>query len=322
MQDERQFRVVHDDGFGCVQRLRLGCGYDHRHRFADMAHTIGRQQHMRAGEHRAAAWPGELHVVFGLGHRIVRNRPKIFRSAIGAGEDAEHAGHVLCRGDVDRDNPRMRMRRSHHRRIGLAVETEIVGEAALAGDEPLVLFARQRLTDEAIPLRSSGVVHRILPLGLRMILSENRVPLFGIISLGLRMILSENRFPLFGIMRWFVHATRLNSCWRRRSRCSSTSTPSPGCSGTSTWPLLMARGAAVTSSAIPLLVTVRPQAIAGATAARYTAAAEARLVSPVLHDTLTCMSHAAHSRLAANRLESPPSLIALRLTPRAALRSW
>jgi hypothetical protein len=37
---------------------------------------------------------------------------------------------------------------------------------------------------------------------LRMILSENRFPLFGIICL--RMILSENRFPLFGIMRYLI----------------------------------------------------------------------------------------------------------------------
>src|SRR5579883_2605208 len=34
---------------------------------------------------------------------------------------------------------------------------------------------------------------------LRMILSENRTPLFGIMRV--RMILSENRTPLFGIMR-------------------------------------------------------------------------------------------------------------------------
>ena len=38
---------------------------------------------------------------------------------------------------------------------------------------------------------------------LRMILSENRFPLFGIMLIFLlRMILSENRFPLFGIMRY------------------------------------------------------------------------------------------------------------------------
>jgi hypothetical protein len=35
---------------------------------------------------------------------------------------------------------------------------------------------------------------------LTMILSENRLPLFGIMLLCLSMILSENRFPLFGIM--------------------------------------------------------------------------------------------------------------------------
>ena len=63
---------------------------------------------------------------------------------------------------VDRDDARMRMGRAHHRRIGLAVEIEIVGEAALAGDEPRVLLARHRLADEAVEfVRPSGVVHGV-----------------------------------------------------------------------------------------------------------------------------------------------------------------
>ena len=158
---ERQFFVAHDQRFGGVERLRFGCGNDHRHRLADVAHPVRRQQHMRAGEHVAAARPGELHVEFGLGHRIVRNGRQAIGGAIGAGEDAEHARHGFRRRGIDGGYARMRMRRAHHRRIYLAVEIEIVGEAALAGDEPLVLFARQRFTNEAIPLRCSGVVHRI-----------------------------------------------------------------------------------------------------------------------------------------------------------------
>ena len=43
--------------------------------------------------------------------------------------------------------------------------------------------------------------HRVGFCSLRMILSENRCPLFGIMLSSWRMIPSENRCPLFGIMR-------------------------------------------------------------------------------------------------------------------------
>ncbi len=69
---------------------------------------------------------------------------------------------------IDRDDARVRIRRAHHRRIGLAVETEIVGETALAGNEPRILLARHRLADEAVAglVRPCFVVHRSSP-GLR-----------------------------------------------------------------------------------------------------------------------------------------------------------
>src|SRR5215471_13793586 len=121
---------------------------------------------MGTGEHRAAAGPGELHVIFGLGHWIVRDRRKPLGGAIGAGKDAEYTGYGFCRRDIDRNDARMRMRRAHHRRMGLTVEIEIVAEAALAGDEPLVLLTWQRLTDEAIrALRRCLVVHRVSLVG-------------------------------------------------------------------------------------------------------------------------------------------------------------
>ena len=157
MQHERQFLVTHLDRLGGVHRLRLGLGDHHGDRFADMARLVGGQQQMRADEHRAAAGRGELHVVFGLRQRIVRNGLEPIGRAIGAGEDAEHARHRFCPRRIDRDDARMRIRRAHHRRIGLAVESEIVGEAAIAGDEPRIFLARHRLADEA-EARLSGLV--------------------------------------------------------------------------------------------------------------------------------------------------------------------
>src|SRR5215470_5978846 len=50
-------------------------------------------------------------------------------------------------------------------------------------------------------------------------------------------------------------------------------------------------------------------------------AAPARLDSPVLHDTFTAMPRSWHRRPAAITARMPPSLMVLRLTPRAALRS-
>ena len=67
--------------------------------------------------------------------------------AVRAGEHAEHARHRLGRGGVDADDARVRMRRAHHRRVGLAVDAEIVAEAALAGQQALVLLAADRMAD-------------------------------------------------------------------------------------------------------------------------------------------------------------------------------
>jgi hypothetical protein len=43
----------------------------------------------------------------------------------------------------------MRMRRAHHRGVGLAVEVEVVGVAALAGEQPLIFLAADRMADGA-----------------------------------------------------------------------------------------------------------------------------------------------------------------------------
>ena len=161
MQDERQFFVSHLDRFGGIHGLRLGHRHHHGDRFADMPHLVGRQERIGPTEHGAAAGTGQLHVEFGLRHRIVRDRRKLVGGAVGAGEHAEHARHRLRRRGIDRDNARMRIRRTHHHRIALAVEIEIVGETALAGDQPRIFLARHRLADEAVAgfVRSGFVVH-------------------------------------------------------------------------------------------------------------------------------------------------------------------
>ena len=84
--------------------------------------------------------------VFGSGSCGIGSSPSA--SAIGAGEDAEHARHRRPPRAVSiRDDARMRMRRAHHRRIGLTRQAEIVAEAALAGEQPRVFLAPHRLAD-------------------------------------------------------------------------------------------------------------------------------------------------------------------------------
>ena len=149
MQHEGQLVVDDDKRLGGIERLRLGFGDHHGDRLADVAHLVGGQQQMRADEDLAAAGRGQLHVVARLRQRVVADGAEAVGGAIGAGEDAEHAGHRQRRRLVDRNDARVRVRRAHHRRVRLTGKTEIVGEAALPGDEPRVFVARHGLADEA-----------------------------------------------------------------------------------------------------------------------------------------------------------------------------
>ena len=145
---ERQRFVIDQHRFGRIPSLGLRLGDDHRHRLADMARALDRQQLMRAdedGARRTAIRRRELHVEFRRRHWIVRNGFQPIGAAIGAGEDAEHAGHRARRIGIDARDARMRMRRAHESREDLAGDAEIVGVAATAGQQPEILFPRQRL---------------------------------------------------------------------------------------------------------------------------------------------------------------------------------
>src|SRR5258707_12043253 len=135
--------------FGRVGGLRRRWGQPDPHRIAHMARLVGGQEEVRADEERAAARGMQLHVVFGLGRRIVRNGAKPVGEAVGAGEAAEPPGHRRGPPRIDAEDARVRMRGAQHHRAGLAVDAEIVAEAAATGDEPRVLLAHEGLADEA-----------------------------------------------------------------------------------------------------------------------------------------------------------------------------
>jgi hypothetical protein len=74
---------------------------------------------------------------------------KIVSKAIRPGEYAKNARHFQRGALVDLREPRMRMRRTDHRSVGLARKTEIIAEFAAAGQQTRIFIARQRLADEA-----------------------------------------------------------------------------------------------------------------------------------------------------------------------------
>ncbi len=144
--DERQHLVIDAHRFGRIPGLGLGLGNDHRHRLAHMARALAGEQLMRADEdvaRRAAARRGQLHVEFRRRHRIVRDRLEPIGADIGACEDTEHTRHATRFICVDTPNARMRMRRADEGGEDLARDMEIVGIAAVAGQQPEILFTRQ-----------------------------------------------------------------------------------------------------------------------------------------------------------------------------------
>ena len=70
-----------------------------------------------------------------------------------AGEHRQHAGHGLGRGLVDAGDPRMGVRRAHEIGVRLAVLADVVGVAALAGDEALILAADDARADPLSAMR-------------------------------------------------------------------------------------------------------------------------------------------------------------------------
>lgn len=119
----------------------------HRNRLADMARLVVRQQIMRADEDLGPVPAGQLHVVFCRRHGIMWDRPPAILETIRPGVDPQYPRHRHRLGHVDRGNPRVGMRRAHHRGPDLTGQTEIIGEPAAPSDETLVLVARKRSPD-------------------------------------------------------------------------------------------------------------------------------------------------------------------------------
>ena len=80
----------------------------------------------------------------------VRNAREPVGQRVLAGQHREHAGHGARRGDVDRADQRVGMRRAHRGAIGLARQIDVVAVIAAAGDEACVFLAAYRLSDACV----------------------------------------------------------------------------------------------------------------------------------------------------------------------------
>ena len=145
--------------------MRLG--HHHRHGLADMTDLVDGQEEVRADEDGTAGSRLQLHVVFGLGQRIMRDGCEAVTEAVGAGEGAEHAGRRLGAREICAENAGMRVRGAHHHRVGLTVEAGIIAEPPATRDQPLVFLSHEWLADEAEARRREFAVevgHRRLHL--------------------------------------------------------------------------------------------------------------------------------------------------------------
>jgi hypothetical protein len=100
----------------------------------------------------------------------VVDRPQAIGGAVGPGEDAEHARHLLRLLDRNSLDARVRVGRAHHRRVRLALELQIVGEAPGSRQEARIFLARERLADH-----SARTLESLLPI-LRHSLSAEAEP--------------------------------------------------------------------------------------------------------------------------------------------------
>ena len=99
---------------------------------------VDRQRIMRRGEHRRAVAVDRLNFCRMGEERNMRNWFQSVGQQVLAGEHGENAGHGHGVLDIDRFDPRMRMRRAQHYGVHLPRQVHVVAEAALSGDQSSV----------------------------------------------------------------------------------------------------------------------------------------------------------------------------------------
>ena len=128
---------VHELGrrLGLSQRLR----HDDRDMVADIAHLALREHGVRARLHGRS--------VLGVDHPAADETADLVLRDVVAGQHRDHARGLPRLGRVDTLDGCVGVRGAHEIGVGLAGEVDVVGVAALAGDEALVLLADDARAD-------------------------------------------------------------------------------------------------------------------------------------------------------------------------------
>jgi hypothetical protein len=145
--DRGQLFIFHVDRLRRIQRLRQSFGHHHRDGLANVTHPVYGEQRLRAKENRATAGSGQLQIVAGRRHRAVRDRPEAICEAVPAAEPTEDTRHIPRPVHLNFEDSRMRVGRADYDCVGLSWHAEVIGEPALAGQQPLIFLAANRLAD-------------------------------------------------------------------------------------------------------------------------------------------------------------------------------
>ena len=128
-----QVLVVDLDQVGGVTRLRCRLGDHERDLLAGKTHALMRQCGTLGHQN--------THPPASRRRRDRRQRLEAGVDDVGAGQHRQHAGRGFGGGGVDRFDNGMRAVGAAEGGIGLAVEIPVIGIAARAGNEPMVLAA-------------------------------------------------------------------------------------------------------------------------------------------------------------------------------------
>ena len=143
----RQHIVLDLDGLGGVARGGHGLGHDKGDRLTDVSHLALRQHRTgRVVARRAVAideWHQAADVAETVGARVL------------AGRHEQHAGHAPRRGGVDTLDVRVGHRRAQHERLRRVRQIDVVGVAALPGNETQIFVTPHRLPDSEFHAVSS-----------------------------------------------------------------------------------------------------------------------------------------------------------------------
>ena len=137
--DGGQRLIVDFDQLGGILRLAQGFRHDEGDRIADIAHPVLRQERLRADESGGAVAPSPRHPG--------TQRAKPATPQFGAGQHREDARHLDRTPRIERDDPRMGMRRAHDMAARRPRRPDIVDIAAPAGQEAQILLPAHPLPD-------------------------------------------------------------------------------------------------------------------------------------------------------------------------------